>query len=1534
MAVDVPVSYVHNVVSPHLSPTVYSYSTPDLASLLQDNGITSTAALLQPYSHSVDKIQLRTATFTNLALDRFPFHLVERSLPPSLFPPTATPSTTTRQRSGSLAHQSANLTSTPVPSTPLTPYHHPSQLERDDLFLDSLGHSLIRTVDSHLADPALPPPLEVRPTSVPRRLPEQGAEPLEPDVDARQEGWEGKTVEQLAPWFRQLRDDVFRRRELVEWETFNWPVACLLCLSTAHPDPLNALSALWDLTSPASLFAPSSYPPRSGAEEDGRHEWASPDVLRFVVLVHDWGAGGGQEGWEDAQTLHDTIRKTYGLHTALVPLFSASPSAAKPQPPAEAAAAMYAHLAVSPSAAASQAQTKEEVVGLGYEDEPSASSSSGAAAPDAPDHPAPVPGAHLSTTDLQSLSKLTRSLLVQSILPHLERTVVVGNEQFVASRRGLGGRLWGAGRKYFGGGGGGGGEGRASPGPEGKGGWNAQRGYYHHTSPLSQTRRLADLAFMLADYKLAAQVYEQAAKDFRGDKAWRYYAAAVRMQGLSLLLQHPTSLPLPPPGASSSPDSFLSLAALAPSPASPTLPSFDALRSTLLFYELYRSFPPSSHAWGLAPAALVRAAGEAEEVAAAVLLEQAALADLRGEARWGRGGKRRRWALHLAMAAARYEKCGVKSLSRRCLAQLSTLYTAPVPLPSLDTSPPPVALTALSDPRIPPPPSPSSRTANTQPRTFPALHTHINHALARQSYTAHAPAVACRHFLRLLEPAAAPLSIGEGAQEDQLDWLDDFQLAWELLRAQAAASGAQEDDVSLAAREGLRLPEGVTVFDAARATVVVGSVGAAGASAGGEGEGWGEMEKDVVDRAGWEGKRPGRLEYRGGEGSGEAVLGELFHLELPVQNPLEAFLAIGGLSIETDAEEGALEIEAPQEVELAPGERSKIFVPIRATALGTFTVLSLSYRFANLLPVVEPLTLRFSTPSAPTPVKPSVRSAVPLQIRVRSAVPVLSVCVDGLPAKMFHGETVRARLTVENKGGVPLADVQALCSHPSFALVSPSSSSSSSGELYGPSSATPATAPIPNHLAPRTPTALLPPGEALQPGETKEVKVLCRGDEVGAWELRWLFAFRAGESDATEYFTTRVVHRVEVYPSLKVRCSARPNAKEGSPFLLSIEAFNAGLPASDAQLTSVALLSPRWALSLPASTLWEEDIAAPLGWHQGTRFDLAVDAAPGAVGEGLEGQGDEAMRFTEERVKALLQGKELGKTGPGEIDVRVTNVSAPSTAPPDVLSGPLYPSLLSTLTASRRASLSTSLPLLPSTLHASLFPLLPSLSSAHLLLFYTSPTLRTSGHLVLPLSPSLGLTSAPRDAPLRAVLDAAERTAGGGLYEESQRERAALLSALRRSELAGGAEGKEPVAVRVEVDEVGQHDFSARPCTPPIRFHLRNLSPTTPLSYTLSLDSPSPRGAVLAGALTHRGALPPLAQTAVSTKLWIPRPGSYRAGEWRLAVQTAAEGDEKVSWALQGAAVEVKVRDTAAGRGDALAHGQMPAGAAVVEVQA
>lgn len=143
------------------------------------------------------------------------------------------------------------------------------------------------------------------------------------------------------------------------------------------------------------------------------------------------------------------------------------------------------------------------------------------------------------------------------------------------------------------------------------------------------------------------------------------------------------------------------------------------------------------------------------------------------------------------------------------------------------------------------------------------------------------------------------------------------------------------------------------------------------------------------------------------------------------------------------------------------------------------------------------------------------------------------------------------------------------------------------------------------------------------------------------------------------------------------------------------------------------------------------------------------------------------------------------------------------------MSAPTSTSVLSSFAQYRRAFLVPRFPTVDPASHPNIFPLFSS-QSALLVVSYTSASLSVgpqTAHLALPLeAPLLGTTvGSASTARLLANLEAAERIAGG-LYEESQRERSALLSSLRRSELAG-ASGGAPIAVAVHARAIVDHDF-------------------------------------------------------------------------------------------------------------------------------
>lgn len=89
----------------------------------------------------------------------------------------------------------------------------------------------------------------------------------------------------------------------------------LLAISTSDPDPLGALSILWDQTCKDKLYAPRHHPPvglspsiRTRPDEDNHKiEWANPELVRYIVLIHDFGAGTGREGWEELSRPYITL---------------------------------------------------------------------------------------------------------------------------------------------------------------------------------------------------------------------------------------------------------------------------------------------------------------------------------------------------------------------------------------------------------------------------------------------------------------------------------------------------------------------------------------------------------------------------------------------------------------------------------------------------------------------------------------------------------------------------------------------------------------------------------------------------------------------------------------------------------------------------------------------------------------------------------------------------------------------------------------------------------------------------------------------------------------------------------------------------------------------------------------------------------------------------------------------------------------------------------------------------------------------------
>ncbi|ORY24398.1 ER-golgi trafficking TRAPP I complex 85 kDa subunit-domain-containing protein [Naematelia encephala] len=757
--------------------------------------------------------------------------------------------------------------------------------------------------------------------------------------------------EQQYPLTRSL---LLASRPLASHETFNHPIGVLLAISTATPEPLETLAKLHGRSvGPAAQAVP----------------WMDGvNVMRLYVVVHDVGKMGSD--LEVAQNLLASVKKAYGPHSTLLVINSQVerrppppspdvsthsgiplPRALTPDDNPSALSQVYASalssLTLSPLAAASATIT----------------SSSVSETPHSPTKPArrKLYGAKLTGEDTQRLVALVRELVVQSLVPWMEARIREWNEVWQTNRRGITGRLFGAGRKLFG-------SRPSSPAPNGvQAGYNMAKGYYPVTSVEALTRRLGDFAFMLRDYRFASTVYDSLRRDAAQDRAWRWAAAATEMYGLSQLLSNPYFLPSTPPTLPSNPfttlqhteiSSWLEQAVYAyQSHTAANQIHLDAMRITVLYYEAWKMIGE----WRGVGSALVRAAGEADEVPSAVFIEEAAGADVKG-GKSKRGG--RRSAFHLVMAARRYETAGFKSYSRRCLDRASSTYRS-------------APWTAAQD--------------------------RIEYSLGRQAYTLGQSDVAVEHFLRLLRREE------NGVPGSQGMVLEDMALAYEQLCAHPQM---------LAATSGkLQLP--TPAFDV-KATRIVPSSSVASGS--GSSERWAALQDQVLNSWDRKGKKPMSLvsDERTAMGVGESIL-----VELVASNPLNAPLALTNLTLLVDSlvpveiETIPEVILEPYEIRPIRIEL-KCTEP---TTLTITSVSFLFHRFFPCTQPLRKRGKRLYATKAHR-LDPTYATDTSLSIVVERSKPRLKVELDGLPEAMYEGEVVEGVVKLMNSGKEAVEDVR------------------------------------------------------------------------------------------------------------------------------------------------------------------------------------------------------------------------------------------------------------------------------------------------------------------------------------------------------------------------------------------------------------------------------------------------------------------------------------------------------------------------------
>lgn len=225
-------------IAPHFAPVIHTFATPELSSILARSKLGTVSQLLAAFENGVDRVNVRSTNYETRTLPRFPVHFVERTLPQGWVEAIGGGAVTSqRTRSGTVGsvagHSPAITGLTPntignvaagTPATPQTSFSWPNQAERDELYLDSLSSLISSQVETWTHQTGREE-LDVREARPRPRMPDEGEEEPAPRIEP-DEGWQGRSIDSLTPWYAAMRDEVFKRREMVEWETFAWPVGC------------------------------------------------------------------------------------------------------------------------------------------------------------------------------------------------------------------------------------------------------------------------------------------------------------------------------------------------------------------------------------------------------------------------------------------------------------------------------------------------------------------------------------------------------------------------------------------------------------------------------------------------------------------------------------------------------------------------------------------------------------------------------------------------------------------------------------------------------------------------------------------------------------------------------------------------------------------------------------------------------------------------------------------------------------------------------------------------------------------------------------------------------------------------------------------------------------------------------------------------------------------------------------------------------------------------------------------------------------
>ncbi|KAJ2079877.1 hypothetical protein H4R24_003476 [Coemansia sp. RSA 988] len=991
-----------------------------------------------------------------------------------------------------------------------------------------------------------------------------------------------------APWYTVFRQQWVNEMQASEHESFIHPVVCMLVASGSEEDPVEALR---NLQSHAAISRVHS------------QSFSGTSVLLYYLLVHD---GRDTGALQKIDQKFDQVRRAFGQNSSLLKINSNVELIEADNSDRGKISSIWSNNLLMSQPLVPTAMAEKAF------------------------------GSMLTMRDVAALKESVKQMMVRSVVPHMQYMIRVLSDQTANQRRSIAGRLFSAGRRYFG----------ASTktsstlvGVDGD-------VYFRYDSPEALMRKLADYSFMLKDFRFAQSVYQVARRDFQSEKAWKCYAGAQEMVGVCKLM-------LEIHASRAEFDSNFEDAVAMYFHKTQTPCQYLAMRSIVIYYELLKH----NRLYSFAPGALLRTPSNMGALYG-LISEQAAYAYMK----LPRHPELRKFSFYVMIAGQAYKNSEIGALAQRCFCMVRTALR--VSMQKSNTS----RDTEVNQ-EYEAHGASSEGSTDTQCVTassnWSSIDSFINHELGLQCISAQNYDEALQYFMALLS-------------DDNISAKLQSKYLQELLQLFLERSDSTAEETKSETPQPVTLMElSIPTIDPCMTRVI--------------------MSPDLEGEDGifeWRqgGAAPSRLANNALNTAANLCcsVGEDVAILLVVSNPLTIGITLNGFTLACDFKpvdnellasgttSPAFNVSSVASVVLEGGQTVMVSVTITPHRAGDLEIVGARYLLCDILPIYKPLRLpgKRLNDTSEQRISPTYSSDARLGFRVDPSFPRLEVFLDDFPDTLVSGSMHRASVRIINRGPLPCYNIALWLSHPSFFDVRSSRKGDSDADvpedsgcgnvqgmyvysdtiqeaeqvqvanvlqecsmfiLAGQTSLPVSSNPTSSEDAVRSLHHLPKPIECLDPKETLTVPIWIRGDRVGAHTLRLAIGASMTRTTTTLTATTSCNMRSRVFdidlvvtPSLRVNAFVRPSIRNPHERILGIEVENMQ-PTLDIELVQTTFssgyykLSPLYTPSSCASGTSDHQDRVRVGSHQ--TINLMYNASP------YDSTADTAKTALEERAQ-------------------------------------------------------------------------------------------------------------------------------------------------------------------------------------------------------------------------------------------------------------------------------------------------------------